>query len=210
MSGPRHLIVWTTVAVGAATLLYFFPLFHVISLDEVSKVETFEPAEWGDRFWIDKLIPAAAQATSANDLVDAILASPQAAREQYGRSVGLGSVYFYFVSGTGTVVSVDDHAVVLELSDGPDERTISLETGNIFGNAVRDGTGLLDVNDFPNSQHFNALSSEINRRIEQTVLPTLRNVAAGASVQFVGCAEVTDEATDLNPLRIIPFVAEVQ
>ena len=31
-----------------------------------------------------------------------------------------------------------------------------IETGHIFGNAVRDGTGLLDVNDYPNSQEFNA------------------------------------------------------
>ncbi len=86
---------------------------------------------------------------------------------------------------------------------------MSLETGNIFGNAVRDGTGLLNVNDFPNSQDFNALSSEINRRIEQQVLPALRKAAAvGATVRFAGCAEIVDEDTDLHPLRIVPFIVE--
>ena len=205
MSGPRRLIKWAIVAAGTAALLYFFPLFHVISLSHESKAEAFEPVAWVNRFWADKLIPASGQATSANDLIAAIRKSPQAASEQYSRRVGLGGVYYYFVAGTGKIVSVDDD-VVVELSDG----TISLVSGNVFGNAVRDGTGLLDVNDFPNSQHFNALSSEINRRIEQNVLPTLRHAKVGASVRFVGCAEVMDEAADLNPLRVVPFMAEVQ
>lgn len=58
-----------------------------------------------------------------------------------------------------------------------------LETGPVFGNVLRDGTGLLDVNDFPNSQDFNALSSEINRRVEEQVLLRSRLVAIG-DVQF--------------------------
>lgn len=210
MSGPWRLIGWATVAVGAATLLYFFPLFHVMSLRDAHQVKTFEPSAWVDRFWTDELVPAAAQATNANELIASIRENPQTARDQYGRRAGLGGVYYYFVAGTGKVVAVNAAAVVIELSDGTNDGAVSLVTGHVFGNAVRDGTGLLDVNDFPNSQHFNALSSEINRRIEQKVLPTLRNVAVGAPVRFVGCAEVMDEAADLNPLRIVPFMAEVQ
>ena len=55
----------------------------------------------------------------------------------------------------------------------------------------------------------NALSSEINLRIEQQVLPALRKQArVGATVRFVGCAEIVDEDTDLDPLRIVPFLVE--
>jgi predicted lipoprotein len=162
-----------------------------------------------DRFWSERLIPGAAQAVDAAKLVAAVQQDPKSARKTYGRSVGLGAAYYYFVAGTGYVVSVEMDAVGLSLREGDKEVQMWLEMGKIFGNAVRDGTGLLSVNDIPNSQDFNALSSEINRRIEVQVLPTLRkNSAVGTKVHFVGCAQISDEDTDLHPLRIVPFIVE--
>ena len=67
----------------------------------------------------------------------------------------------------------------------------------------------MDVSDFPNSQDFNALSTEINCRVEERVLPVLkRKAAVGAAVRFVGCAEIADPETDVPPLRIVPVVIE--
>jgi predicted lipoprotein len=210
MWGRRRLIIGTTVAAGAAALTYFLPLFHVVPLSQSGQRADFEPAAFVDRFWTEELIPGAALAVDATELVAALREDRQSARETHGRSVGLGGVYYYFVAGSGRVVSVEKDSVGLALRDGQDQVEVLLEAGNIFGNAVRDGTGLLDANDFPNSQDFNALSSEINRRIEEQVLPVLRTVAVGASIRFVGCAEIMDEETDLHPLRVVPFMAEVQ
>jgi predicted lipoprotein len=210
MWGRRRLIIGTTVAAGAAALTYFLPLFHVVPLSQSEQRADSEPAAFVDRFWTEELIPGAARAVDAMELVAALREDRQSARETHGRSVGLGGVYYYFVAGSGRVVSVEKDSVGLALRDGQDQVEVLLETGNIFGNAVRDGTGLLDVNDFPNSQDFNALSSQINRRIEEQVLPALRTVVVGASIRFVGCAEIMDEETDLHPLRVVPFMAEVQ
>ena len=86
-----------------------------------------------------------------------------------------------------------------------------MESGILFGNTVRDGTGLLDVNEFQNTQDFNAISTELNRRIEADVLPTLREIAtSGTEIEFSGCAQVSDESTDLNPLRVVPFFVEAK
>lgn len=210
MSGQRRLIIGVAIAAGTAMLTYFLPLFHVVPLGDSGHNGTFEPRAFIDRFWAEKLIPASARAVDASELVTALYEDRQSAREAHSRSVGLGGVYYYFVTGTGRVVSVEKNSIGLAVRDGLDEVEVSLETGPIFGNAVRDGTGLLDVNDFPNSQDFNALSSEINRRVEEQVLPILRTVAVGDSVRFAGCAEVMDEETDLRPLRVVPFIAEVQ
>jgi predicted lipoprotein len=191
-------------------LLYFFPLFHVVPLSETRPAEAaFEAAAYVDRFWSERLIPGTARAVDAEELVSAIGRDRQFARRTYSRSVGLGSVYYYFIKGTGRIVSVEKDFVGLSLRDDQPAVQISLATGNIFGNAVRDGTGLLDVNEFANSQDFNAVSSEINRRIEEQVLPDLRQRAAiGAGVRFVGCVEIIEE-TDLRPLRIVPFIVEL-
>jgi predicted lipoprotein len=210
--GRRRWFIGSAVAAGTAVLLYFLPLFHVVPLDvarQRAAEAAFDPAAFVERFWTERLIPEAARAVDAAALLPAVQKDRQAARRTYGRSVGLGGVYYYFVAGVGRVVSVERNTVGLALHEGQEQVQVTLEAGPIFGNAVRDGTGLLDVNDFPNSQDFNALSAEINRRIEQDVLPCLRNMAAvGARIRFVGCTEIMDEDTDLNPLRIVPFLVE--
>ena len=210
--GRRRLIIGATVAAGTAVLLYFLPLFHVVPLDQAGQRAAdaaFDPAAFVDRFWTERLIPGATQAVDAAELVTAIGQDRYSARRAHGRSVGVGGAYYYFVGGTGRVISVEQDSVRLSLRDGRPLLQVSLEAGKIFGNAVRDGTGLLSINDFPNSQDFNALSSEINLRIEQQVLPALRKQArVGATVRFVGCAEIVDEDPDLDPLRIVPFLVE--
>ncbi|MCU0978376.1 MAG: DUF2291 domain-containing protein [Pirellulaceae bacterium] len=212
MRRRRQWIIVAVVAVATAVLLYFLPLFHVVPLDQArqrSEGKAIDPAAFVDRFWTERLIPGATQAVDAAELVTAIGQDRKSAWRAHGRSVGVGGAYYYFVAGTGRVISVEQDSVRLSLRDGQPLLQVSLEAGKIFGNAVRDGTGLLSINDFPNSQDFNALSSEINLRIEQQVLPALRKQArVGATVHFVGCAEIVDEDTDLDPLRIVPFLVE--
>ena len=165
--------------------------FRSVGTDSAGRPRPSIAAAFVDRFWPERLIPGAAKAVDAAELVAAIEADRDAARRKYGRKVGLGGSYIYFVKGTGRVVSVDADAVGLALGGDRSKAQISLQAGFIFGNAVRDGTGLLDVSDFPNSQDFNAVSSELNRRVEERVLPELRKRAAvGQPLRFVGCAEI--------------------
>ena len=196
-------------------LLYFLPLFRIVPLGQAeqqgnSTSPAFEPITFVEKFWNEQLIPGASKAVEASQLIAEIKQDRKAARDTYGRSLGLSDTYFYFLSGTGRVVSVERNTVGLSIEDGTTQVQILLETGILFGNAVRDGTGFLDVDDFQNSQDFNAISTEINRRIETDILPKLRETATfGSTIRFVGCAQITDEDTDLSPLRVIPFIAEV-
>ena len=71
---------------------------------------------------------------------------------------------------------------------------------------MRDGTGLLSANDYPNSQDFNDISAALNHLVETSAQPKLRAQAKiGARISFAGCAEVNDEAADLKPLKVIPL-----
>lgn len=80
-----------------------------------------------------------------------------------------------------------------------------------FGNAVRDGTGLLNASDYSNLQDFNNISAELNKLVGARVLLKLRaDEYIGATVKFVGCAEIDDETTDLHPLQVVPVQAEVE
>jgi predicted lipoprotein len=207
--GRRRLIVWGGLAGGIAVLCFFVRPFHVVPLSKVVPPQKFDAVTFVDGFWKDKLIPAAERAVPAAELTTAVEKDPEAARKKYGRSLGMSGSYCYFVGGTGRAVAVEKNLVVVSVSDSQPRLQVALKTGKIFGNAVRDGTGLLNVNDFANSQDFNALSAALNDRIERTVLPVLeKQVVPGATVQFAGCAEIKDEDTDLHPLRVVPFLVQ--
>lgn len=210
----RRWIIRIAAALGCVVAIYFFPLFYVVPLGQAEQQgmaapEKFDPAGFVDKFWSQQLIPGQSNAVDAATLVAAIKADPQSAKAAHGRTVGLGGAYLYFLSGTGRVLELNKNSIGLAIEDGAKEVQVALETGPIFGNAVRDATGLLDVNNFSNSQDFNKVSSELNRRVETDVLPKIReNATIGAKIRFVGCVQISDEGSDLFPLRVVPFVGE--
>jgi predicted lipoprotein len=201
-------------AVVVVALLVVFPPFRVVRLGEAGAnpatgPESFRAETFAVKFWDERLLKA--NTADAKTVLAAIHSDPKAAKEKYGRAIGLGGPYGYFVSGTGKVVSKDANSVGLLVEGAGPKPDVVLEVGPIFGNAVRDTTGLLTHADAPNSQGFNDLSSELNKLVEARVLPSLKAKAAvGAEVKFVGCAEITDEDTDLRPLRLVPVFAEVR
>ena len=213
-SHKRCLALWAAAAACIAALLCFAPLFRVVPLKtarQQSAGAAFDAPAFAEKFWNERLLKSADQAVDVGALCAALEHDRKAARARHGRSPGLSTIHYYFVSGTGRVASVQPGAVASACGEPGAMPAVVIETGPVFGNALRDGTGLLDVSDFANSQDFNAVSSELNRRVEERVLPVLRERAAvGARVRFVGCVEIANEDTDLDPLRIVPLIVEVE
>ena len=209
----RRLLLWTGLVAGVVLLFYFFPLLHVVPLKAArqrSGSAAFDADAFVEAFWNDRLLASTDLAVDASELLDAFRKDAEEAVNRFGRRLGLSSASCYFVSGTGKIVEVKNSSVAIVLREENKTADVLIETGLVFGNAVRDGSRLLDVSDFPNSQDFNAVSSEINRRVEERVLPLLKQKAAlGASVRFVGCTEIVDPETDVPPLRIVPIVIEI-
>ncbi|MHC4406626.1 MAG: DUF2291 domain-containing protein [Planctomycetota bacterium] len=199
---------------GAGAVVVCFPLFRVVPLEEARRQRAeaaFHPDRVAREFWDKRLLKSLDGAVEASQLMAAVREDRAAAKARYSRTLGVGSTYCYFVRGTGRVVSAQADAIGLCLSDDGSRADVAVSLGPVFGNAVRDGTGLIDVNDFPNSQNFNKVSEEINRIVEREVIgPFHKKVALGTSVQFVGCAEIKSERSDLDPLVIVPIRLEVR
>jgi len=191
-----------------------FPLFHVVPLKTAAAEKaaaTFNATQFAETFWTNQLLASIDKTVKADVLLSVIHSDAAAAKMKFCRRVGLSEGYFYFVSGSGRVVAVSDDEATLAVTDGSTNAEVSLQTGLIFGNALRDGTGLLSANDYPNSQDFNDISAALNHIVETRTLPKLREQAkVGAKISFVGCAEVDDEATDLKPLKIIPIETKAE
>jgi predicted lipoprotein len=209
----QRAVVAILLIVAASGLCWLFPLFHVVPLKRVLEEKSaniFDAAQFSDIFWSEKLLPSINKAVPAEKLLPAIRADPAAAKTNYSRSLGMGDSYIYFLRGEGKVVSISGDEIFLAVSESATNAEIVLETGLIFGNTLRDGTGLLSASDYPDSQDFNDIAAALNKIAVTRVLPKLREAKVGAKISFAGCAEVDDESTDLKPLKVIQIQAEVQ
>ena len=201
------IILCLLIAVGVLT--WFFPLFHVVQRDALrdgDEQTAFDAAEYVKLIWTEKLPPVLPDAADAALVLAALRQDPQRARNEFGRSVGIGRSSLFLVRGRGTIMSADNKAIGVSLDADDKEVDVSLVTGLLFGNTIRDATGLIDGDDFPSSQEFNQISAEFNRTVETTVLPRLKtHVKVGDTIEFVGCGEVTNVPRDITPLKLTPL-----
>ena len=193
----------------AGVLFWFFPLFHFVH-DEarwgINPAATFNAEHFAESFWKEKLVPSLAQAPDAAT----VLSAPKEVRANFGRTVGIGRTKLFVVRGTGTIVAIDKTGVLISLQSHSSNAQIQLQTGLLFGNTVRDATGLLDPSTFPDSRQFNQISTELNRIVETRIIPMLTQKAAGGrTISFAGCVEITADQDIASPLKVIPLEVHI-
>lgn len=212
---PRPWAALAAAALGLG-LLVLYPPFRVVSKRATSgqagttgsaASPAFAPAAFADDFWAVQLLPAAQRAPELAPILDALRRDPAAAAQTHARRVGLGNAAYYFARGNGRITAVERSRVLVELGGA----TVAVRTGPVFGNAIRDGCGLLDVNQVPGLAEFNALSAELNRLVEQRVQPGLQAATVGTTLAFAGAAEAPEALPASGPwLTFIPVLAEVK
>ena len=207
----RRFLFWLIGLALIGGLCWLCPPFRIVPLGQAQQKQlrgAFDAPAVARAFWDQKLLPATARAVPVAELLTALAQDPAAARQRFGRALGLSSSVCFFVQGSGRITALDKEGIHVALDDGPAGAGVRLSTGLLFGNAVRDATGLLDVNEFPNSQDFNALSAELNHLVEHSVLPALRSHAAMAkTIRFAGCMELEEGPTP-ETLQVIPVKVE--
>ncbi|MEY4761525.1 MAG: hypothetical protein RLZZ200_1381 [Pseudomonadota bacterium] len=198
----------------AVLVTVVWPPFHVRRIGDGSlpkasappSVAAVDVPRFAVQFWNEKLVPAGDAAVDAKLLGDALLANADAAADRYGRRAGLGGDAVYLLQATGRISALDDRQVTLNL-DPAGKLTLVIPRGPIFGNVLRDSSGLLAASAF-SSFDFNALSSELNIRAETVVKDASPRLAPGASLRLAGGAEVAAAGGrvlfTLTPTRIEP------
>lgn len=209
---PQRVAFILGLIAALAAVAWRYPLFHVVPLGS-SPSEKFDAKAFAETFWDDKLVPAFADAHDAATVLAALASDAAVARKTYGRVVGISRSTFFFIRGKGTVVVADGAHLGVALDVNGVKRTpvdasardLFIKNGPVFGNAVRDCTGLIRSEEFENSQDFNTLSVALNGLVTERVLSKLRDlITPGRRVEFVACVEVSGGAIKL-PLFVTPL-----
>jgi len=177
-------------------------------LSEVNKTSSdkFDAIAFSKKLWSERL-PARFDSAIAFDMLRVAFANNREnAFAQHSNSMGIGNYRYSLVKVVGTVAEINEDDIILEVKyeDEPVDRW-TLATEYVYGNAIRDASGLLDIKDFSNTSDLNSVSEELNKMVRTTVLPAFKQqVKKGDRVEVTGAVEFNKEHFNLSQLEIIP------
>lgn len=203
----RYLLFVAVFALLAYNSVYFK------KLDEVKAgAAAFDAAGYAKDFWEKKLTPGLSKAVGLGELITQLKTEKEKAFVQHSHALGIGNIRYFLVKGKGIVTDVSENEVSVTLAGaGENAENVRIATEYIFGNAVRDASGAIDINAFTNSMDFNNVSAEINKLIREKVVPPFKSdVKKGDYVAFHGAIELNREHLQLNNIEIIPVSLQIE
>jgi len=202
MKAAKYIILIVIMATVAYNSVYFK------KLDEVNasrSAKQFNAAAYAQTFWTTKLIPNLDKAIDITQLTTMLSTNASKTFDTYSHALGIGNLRYFLVKGEGTIASVNEDDVSILLQPDTSRQILTLATEYIFGNAIRDATGLVNVNDFTNTMDFNNVSAELNKIIRERVLPPFKQQAKkGDKVEFTGAIELKKEHLDISKIEVMP------
>jgi predicted lipoprotein len=202
-------IIKYTTGVLALIIVIFLSL-DIRKLDEYKAVKAnvkFDATEFAGQFWENQLADCINNAQDVKTVFQEIEQNPELAFEKYAHKLGISKTYYLILKGSGVIESVDQEYLLVRI----DENTqVQVATDFIFGNAVRDGSGKVDINQFLNMTDFNNVSVALNKLVkEKTVSRLKKSAKTGMQIEFTGATEISEENTDLTAIRFIPITAKL-
>ncbi|MCF8224257.1 MAG: DUF2291 domain-containing protein [Bacteroidales bacterium] len=193
------------ILIAVAVLLLIYLSLDIENLQEYNSRASsvaFNASDFASDFWENSLPQAINEAPDITELYRILEDNPEEVFTRFGHKLGISSTGYFFMKGVGRVESIEEEFIVVTVDENI---TLQLATEYIFGNAVRDGSGKVNINDFVNMTDFNNTSVEINKLIKEKVIPRLLNIAEpGKTIEFAGAAEIKENQINMGSLRIIP------
>ena len=198
----KYILAIVAVIVIALNSVYFK------KLDEVKasvSAKQFNAAAYAQTFWANKLLPNLDKAIEITQLNGMLSTNPAKTFDSYSHALGIGNLRYFLVKGKGTITSINEDDISVLLQPDTSQQAVTIATEYIFGNAARDATGLININEFNNTMDFNNVSAELNKIIREKVLPPFKQkVKKGNTIEFTGAIELNKEHLDISKIEVIP------
>lgn len=200
--------------IAAAALLFIS--YHSVYFEKLSDVRRAESGDNTDMeaytrdFWENKLPLSMDKAIDIKDLVTRVKADPEETFAAYAHALGIGDLQYFMVKGEGQTTMIADNQVELLILGRDGNFKLRIETELVYGNSVRDASGLLNMNAFKNTSEFNEVSAGLNKIIRKEILPPFRKeVKEGDVVRFIGAVELNRRFLKLDDLEVTPVQLEI-
>jgi len=196
------------VAIG----LVAYKSVYVKKLSTIKVVtnEKFDAVSFSKNLWEEKLPAKLDSAVELVIFIKTARANPADAFSKYTNALGIGNYRYALVKTEGTVTDVNEDDITLQIKMGDSLMTAKLATEFIYGNAIRDASGLVDVKNFPNTMDLNNISEELNKMVRKTILPPFKTaVKKGDKLIVSGAIEIHKEHVKWNELEIIPVQLQI-
>lgn len=203
-------IKYSLLLVAVALLAYKSVYFQKLSDKKNKIISTFNAAEFSKKLWNEKMPAKIDSAVDLLALIDAVTKNPDAAISKKTNALAIGNYRYALVKLNATVSEVKDDEISLSAPSADSVLNVHLATEFIYGNAVRDASGLVQVKDFSNTSDLNSISEELNKIIRLTIIPSFKtSIKKGDKVNVVAAIELNKEHLHWQGLELLPVRLQI-
>jgi predicted lipoprotein len=202
------LIKYGTILLIAGFLLYNSVYIKKLSAVRAATPGAFDAAAFSKKLFTGQLPGRIQTAVPLDTLLQALQANANTAFDKYTNALAIGNIRYSLVQASGRVVAIKDDEVIVQAGAVP--VTVHLATEFIYGNAIRDASGLVNVKDFVNTTDLNNISDSLNKQVRELVLPPFKSsVGVKDSVWFAGALELNKEHVHVQEPEVIPVQVKI-
>jgi predicted lipoprotein len=203
-------IKYSLLLVVVALLAYKSVYFEKLSTRKNNTLASFDAAGFSKKLWEEKMPAKMDSAINLSQLITAIDKEGEIAINKYTNALAIGNYRYALVTLDATVMDVKEDEVLLSMKHNDSLLTVNMATEFIYGNAIRDASGLVQVKDFPNTADLNSISEELNKIVRSTVLPTFKtSVKKGDNISVVAAVELNKEHIHWSNMELLPVRIQV-
>lgn len=202
----KYLLLIVVIGLVAYKSVYVKKLSEM----KVAADKKFDAVAFSKELWEEKLPARISTAVDLSMFIKAAQSNPADALSKYTNALGIGNYRYALIKTEGIVTEINDDDMTLQVKLGDSLMTVKLAIEFIYGNAIRDASGLVDVKGFPNTMDLNNISEELNQRVRKTVLPPFKTaIKKGDKILVAGAIEIHKEHIKWNELEIIPVQLQI-
>jgi predicted lipoprotein len=202
-------IKYSLLLVVVALLAYKSVYFEKLSVRKNNAEVSFDAVGFSKKLWEEKMPVKLDSAIDLSQLITAIDKEGETAINKYTNALAIGNYRYALVKLNATVTNVKEDEVILSIKHDS-LLTVNLATEFIYGNAIRDASGLVQVKDFPNTADLNGISEELNKIARTTVLPTFKtSVKNGDNINVIAAVELNKEHIHWSNMELLPVRIQV-
>ena len=202
----KYLLLIVVIGLVAYKSVYVKKLSEM----KIGADEKFDALAFSKKLWDEKLPVKLDSAIGLTTLITLTGTYFGDLSSKYTNALAIGNYRYALIKAEGIVSGINEDDITMQIKLDDSLMTVRLATEFIYGNAIRDASGLVDVKDFPNTMDLNNISEELNKIVRKKVLPSFKTIVKkGDKVLVTGAIEMHKEHIKWNELEIIPVRLQI-